>query len=91
MQKALNVGTHVNLFVLTLLVTVFTTLDNRPKFQFHIKEGIIKNISYERRAFESVDDKSRPILGYISKHYEKRNSWLKELTLFLLALPYFSV
>ena len=29
----------------------------RPKFQFHFKKGSLKN-SYERRAYESVDDKN---------------------------------
>ena len=36
------------------------------------KTGIIKKISYERRAYESVDDRSR--LGYISKINGKQNS-----------------
>ena len=29
-----------------------------PKFRFKKKEGIIEKISYERRVYESVDDKS---------------------------------
>ena len=41
---------------LTLSVTVVTALDNHPKY--HFKKGLSKNISYERRAYESVDDKS---------------------------------
>ena len=32
-------------------------LDNHPKFQFQFKINI-KKISYKRRAYESVDDKS---------------------------------
>ena len=42
-------------------------------------EGIIKKISYERRAYESVDEKSEPILGYVPKNDEKKNSVLKGL------------
>ena len=34
------------------------------------KEGIIEKISYERRAYESVDEKE-PILGYFPKNDEK--------------------
>ena len=34
------------------------------------KEGIIEKISYERRAYESVDDD----LNYIPKNDEKKNS-----------------
>ena len=35
-----------------------------PKYRmfdqnFNLKEGVIKNISYERRAYESVDEKRR--------------------------------
>ena len=41
-------------------------------------EGIIKKISYERRDYESVDEK-KPILGYVSKNYEKKNSGTKGL------------
>ena len=37
------------------------------------KEGIIEEISYEHRAYESVDDRSH-ILGYISKINGKQNS-----------------
>ena len=29
-----------------------------PKFQFYFKKGSSKKISYERRAYESVDEKS---------------------------------
>ena len=36
------------------------------------KEGIIEKISYERRAYESVDIPKGYILGYIPKNYEKR-------------------
>ena len=42
-------------------------------------EGIIKKISYERRDYESVDEK-KPILGYGSKNYEKKNSGIKGLS-----------
>ena len=36
------------------------------------KEGIIEKIFYERRAYESVDDR-KPLLGYISKINGKQN------------------
>ena len=36
-----------------------------------ILDGIIKKISYERRDYESVDEK-KLILGYFPKNYEKR-------------------
>ena len=36
------------------------------------KEGMIKKNSYERRAYESVDEKE-PILGYVPKNDEKKN------------------
>ena len=36
-------------------ITVVPALDYHPKFQF---KGIIKQISYERRAYELVDDES---------------------------------
>ena len=42
--------------VLTLSVTVVTVLDNHPKFQFYFKKGSSKKISYERRAYESVNE-----------------------------------
>ena len=42
------------------------------KISIPFKEGIIKKISYERRAYESVDEK-RPILGYVPKNDEKEN------------------
>ena len=41
-------------------------------------EGIIKKISYERRDYESVDEKSL-ILGYIPKNDVKYNSGSKGL------------
>ena len=37
------------------------------KISFPKKEGIKKNISYERRVYEPVNDESLYILGYISK------------------------
>ena len=37
------------------------------KISILVQEGIIENISYELRAYESVDDKS-PILGHILKN-----------------------
>ena len=44
---------------LTLSVTVVTVLDNHPKSQFQFKKGSSKKKkSYERHAYESVDDKS---------------------------------
>ena len=43
-----------------------------PKFQFKKKEGIIKKIFYERRDYESVDEKSL-------KNDEKKNSGCKGL------------
>ena len=59
---------------------------------------IIKKISYERREYESVDEKSLSYLGYVPKNDGKMNSGskgLKEnenlhlcLTLFLLACLY---
>ena len=39
------------------------------------KEGIIEKISYERRAYESVDEKE-PIFGYVPKNDEKKNSFI---------------
>ena len=39
-------------------VTMVTVVDHHPKFQFHFKKGSSKKNSYERRAYESVDDKS---------------------------------
>ena len=44
-------------FTLTLSVTVVTALDNHPKFQFYLRRDHRKN-SYERRAYESLDDNS---------------------------------
>ena len=48
-------------------------------------EGIIKKISYERRDYDSVDEK-KSILGYVPKNDENKNSGIKGLTkcLFLL-------
>ena len=46
-------------------------------FDVKIRRDHEKN-SYERRAYESVDDRSI-ILGYISKIYEKNNSGHEEL------------
>ena len=43
-----------------------------------ILEGIIKKISYERRDYESVDEKNF-ILVYVPKNYEKKNSGSKGL------------
>ena len=43
-----------------------------------IQEGIIKKNSYERRDYESVDEK-KPILGYVPENYEKKNSGRKGL------------
>ena len=41
------------------------------------KEGIIEKISYERRAYESVDEKSLIyILGYVPKNDKKKNSYI---------------
>ena len=40
-----------------------------PKFQFYFKKGSSKKNSYERRAYESLDEKS--ILGYVPKNDEK--------------------
>ena len=37
-----------------------------------------QKISYERRDYESVDEK-KPILGYVLKNYEKKNSGTKGL------------
>ena len=37
-----------------------------------IYEGILKRIYYERCAYESVDEKSLYILGYLTKSDEKR-------------------
>ena len=42
---------------LTLSVTVVTVLDHHQKFNFSLRRNRKKN-SYERRAYESVDDKS---------------------------------
>ena len=49
----------------------------RPaKILILIQEGIInKKISYERRDYESVDEK----LGYVPKNYVKKNSCSKGL------------
>ena len=40
-----------------------------------ILEGIIKKVSYKRRDYESVDEKS--IIGYVSKKDEKRTQAVK--------------
>ena len=42
---------------LTLSVAVITALDNHPKLNFSLRRDHQK-ISYECRAYESVDDKS---------------------------------
>ena len=39
------------------------------------KEGIIEKNSYERCAYESVDDAWQPILGYFSKNDEKNHAF----------------
>ena len=44
---------------LTLSVKVVTALDNHPKFQLYIVlRTDYQKISYKRRVYESVDDKS---------------------------------
>ena len=48
------------------------------------KDGIIEKISYERRAYESVDDRLKPLLGYVSKINGKRNSGTNGLNRVLL-------
>ena len=47
---------------------MFTFIEISILFQ----EGIIKKISYERRAYDSVGEKE-PILGYVPKNHEKKN------------------
>ena len=42
------------------------------KFDFYLRRDPLKN-SYERHYYESVDDKTLPTLGFITKTYE-RNS-----------------
>ena len=47
------------------------------KILFSIEEGIIKNISYERRDYESVEEKSLSAMSlrafsYVTKDGEKR-------------------
>ena len=42
-------------------------------------EGIIKNISVERRDYKSVDEKRLCILGYVPKNDEKKNPGSKRL------------
>ena len=49
------------------------------KLSILILEGIIKKISYERRDYESVDEKSLAILGYVPKNDKKKNSGGKGL------------
>ena len=44
-----------------------------------LKKGIIEKISYERRPYESVNDRSHVLLGYISKINGKQNSGTNEL------------
>ena len=51
-----------------------------PKFRFKKRRDKWKN-SYERRVYESVDDKSLYILGYISKIDGKNNSGNKGLNI----------
>ena len=41
------------------------------EISIRFQEGIVKKISYERRANESVDIKE-PILGYVPKNGEKK-------------------
>ena len=49
-------------------------------------EGIIKKISYERRDYESVDEKS--LSKAVSKNYEKENSGTKGLNQTNFFLPW---
>ena len=49
----------------------------RQKFRFQNKKG---SISYERRVYESIEDRSLPVLGYISKIDEKQSLGSKGIT-----------
>ena len=63
----------------------------KQKFRFYFKKGSWK-ISYERRDNESVDEK-KPILGYVPKNYEKKNSkskGLKKIEIYKFVYPFSS-
>ena len=56
------------------------------KFQSYFKKGSSKEFPMSVRAYESVDEKS-PILGYVPKNDEKKNSvhkGLKKVKIFKL-------
>ena len=59
---------------LTLICSAYQIWHIEPIFLFQFKERYPQKISYERRDYESVDDKSLllPTVGYIPKTYEKR-------------------
>ena len=63
---------------LTLSVPLVTILDHHPKFQFYFKKWSSKKKSYERRVYDSVDDKSLS-WAIPQKTMKNRNSWLKGL------------
>ena len=47
-------------------------------FDFNFKKGIIKKISYERRAYESVDEKSLYISLAMSQKKKRRKKILDD-------------
>ena len=58
---------RINPFVPSVLNIVRLT-----KISILIEEGIIKKVSYERRAYESVDEKSY-LISYVPKNDKKKN------------------
>ena len=50
---------HVNLIhLINPLMAIVASMQRSAKILILIQEGIIKKISYERREYESVDEKS---------------------------------
>ena len=53
----------------------------RKNFDFNLRRDHQKKNSYERRDYESVDEKSLSYIGYVPKNHEqKNNSGSKGLT-----------
>ena len=49
------------------------------KISILIQEGITKKNSYERRNYESVDEKKEPILFYVPKNEKKKKNRSKRV------------
>ena len=63
------------------------TWQRLAKLSILILEGTIEKISYERRDYESVDEKSLSILDYVPKNDEKKNSGGKGLNFIVTYKP----